>query len=351
MRRIDLSNGYKLKDCPKIAIVVLNWNGWKDTIECLESLEKINYSNYQVIVVDNGSQDNSLTYLEQWCSKKGTTLDEDVFIKTISMAKKYSSSFRVVAVVASKQGATRYILLDSGYNRGYSGGNNVGLAWALAADCDYVLILNNDTIVHPDFLNNMVEAVFQSGASIVGALIRDIDSKEPLFVKSSYPIMFFISEPQINIPDQNWWISDRVDGSAMMLSKDFLLERWQSLGYFLDESLFLYCEEIELSMWCRRTRKKSIVARNAVVYHKLGAGMGGRGHPLQFYYLTRNRILLSRRYFLDDPLVFTCFFLCYPLWRLVRASIYFIQGRPNIAWAILYGLLDGFKGRQGRRNV
>jgi GT2 family glycosyltransferase len=298
-----------IESWPKIAIIVLNWNGWRDTIECLESLRHITYPNYEIIVIDNGSNDGSVEHIQEIYSN--------------------------------------LTLIETGKNLGYAGGNNVGICYALKQGADYVLILNNDTMVEPYTLTAMVEVAKETGADVVGGLIKDITGSIIHFARSRYPVMFFCSEPQKYVPNKKWWLSACVEGSAMLLSKKLLLERAETLGYFLDESLFLYCEEIELGVWCRQKGKKCVVARDAVVYHKVSASSGGKGKPLPFYYLTRNRLLLARRY-LKGPIriIFEVF---YPIWRIIRAGMYFCQRQPEIATAILQGLIDGYKGKRGAK--
>ncbi|MCL0030152.1 glycosyltransferase family 2 protein [Thermodesulfovibrionales bacterium] len=337
------------KSWPRVAIIVLNWNGWQDTIECLESLRHVTYPNYQLIVVDNGSTDGSVKEIERWfvgCGGKAKNVSLDM----VALAKQYASfevAFTGFVPTSNKTAEVHSVLLESGSNLGYAGGNNVGLAWAIAEGCHYALILNNDATVEPEFVDRMVEVIRESKASVVGALVKDSPGGKVLFAKSSYPAMLFYSEPQQFIPDKEWWASDRVDGSAMFLCRELLLERWQSLGYFLDDSLFLYSEEIELALWCRRAGKRSVIAREAVVYHKVGASSGGKGTPLQFYYLTRNRVLLARRYLRGSLWFF--FFATYPIWRIIRAGVYGARGKRKVALAILQGLFDGCKGKTGTR--
>ncbi|MEN3036860.1 MAG: glycosyltransferase family 2 protein [Candidatus Methanosuratincola petrocarbonis] len=329
---------------PRVAIIVLNWNGWRDTIECLESLQRITYPNYQIIVVDNGSTDESLEKLQHWFSRWEVA---DIPLEILSSARSYSTFDLIVAGFVQKNNVERVlsVLLETNSNLGYSGGNNVGLAWALADGCDYSLILNNDVRVEMDFLNNMIQVARKSNASVVGALIKDFNGTSILFARSSYPSMLLFSDAQKKPPDREWWSTDRVDGSGMLISMDLLRERWQSLGYFLDESLFLYCEEIELGLWCKRAGKKSVIAGGAVVYHKLSKSSGGKGKPLQFYYITRNRILIARKYL--PSLYKTLFFVIYIPLRILRAGMYMIQGRLEISQAIMRGVLDGYRGIKG----
>ena len=107
-----------MRNAPKVFIVILNWNGLEDTLACLESLEGLEYSNYEVIVVDNDSADGS----------------EEV------LRERYP----------------QHIILQSGANLGFAGGMNVGLRYALAHGASYAWLLNNDTLVEPDALTQLV---------------------------------------------------------------------------------------------------------------------------------------------------------------------------------------------------
>lgn len=292
---------------PKVGVVVLNWNGWRDTIECLRSLQLLNYPNYQIIVVDNGSTDGSVDRVR--------------------------AAFPTVP------------LLQTGANLGYAGDNNRGIASALGMTAEYVLVLNNDVRVAPDALNVMIHVAQETGASVVGAVVTNSSGDKVLFTRSLYPAMLLFSEPQGRVPNKEWWPSDQVNGAAMLLRNDLLLERERSLGYFLDESLALYCEEIELALWCRKMNRKCIVAGRAIVRHKESASTGGPRKPLQFYYVTRNRILIARERV--SPPLSVLFAVLFPLTRLPRAAIYLTKGERGIARAILHGLSDGYRGVTG----
>ena len=125
---------------PKVSIIILNWNGWKDTIECLESLQRLTYPNYHVIVVDNGSRGNDAEVLQE---KFGDYIS----------------------------------LIRNDKNYGYTGGNNIGIRHALNnSSPDYFLILNNDVAVAPDFLTEMVKVADNDAAiGIVGPKVYYYD--------------------------------------------------------------------------------------------------------------------------------------------------------------------------------
>src|SRR5262245_40538905 len=125
----------------KVAIIVLNWNGLSDTLACLASLRHLNYPNYEVVVVDNGSTDNSVVTLQ--------------------------AAYPEVTLLVTDE------------NLGYVGGNNRGLEYARQTKADHALLLNNDTEVHPNFLGLLVEAVEQDPATgIVGPTIYYFDQPE-----------------------------------------------------------------------------------------------------------------------------------------------------------------------------
>jgi GT2 family glycosyltransferase len=118
----------------KIYIIILNWNGKKDTIECLASLSNVAFSSYQPLVVDNGSTDGSV--------------------------KEIRAAFPNVPIH------------QTGANLGFAAGNNQGIEWALSKNAEWILLLNNDTVVSPDFLTAFMEAAKQQPkAKILGAKI------------------------------------------------------------------------------------------------------------------------------------------------------------------------------------
>ncbi len=119
---------------PKILVILLNWNGKRDTLECLSSLKKVTYPHFTTIVIDNGSFDDSVAQIR--------------------------IRFPEIPVFETKE------------NLGFAGGNNVGISWGLKKDYEWILLLNNDTTVAPDFLNAFMEAASQKPqARILGAKI------------------------------------------------------------------------------------------------------------------------------------------------------------------------------------
>lgn len=302
---------------PEVGVVVLNWNDYGETAECLERLRTVEYPNLRVVVVDNDSSDGSGERLAaefDWCE---------------------------------------FVFNDR--NRGFGGGCNHGIDRALSEGAEYVFLLNNDAVVEDGCLREAVSVARESDASVVGALVESGDGSTVNPSPNYFPDMFFYSGYRANLPfrpdaddggDERWWATDRVEGAGVLLSRDLLLERNDSVGYYLDESLFMYCEEIELAMWCRQRAKTSVVAERATVRH---AGEASSNRAFQLYYLTRNRVLIARR-FLRGPWRIG-FELLYPATRLALAGRQLLEGRRAVAGAILAGLLDGYRGIDGKRRA
>lgn len=133
-------------DLPLVKIIILNWNGWRDTIECLESLYKINYPSYQVVVVDNGSTDDSVSRIKRWAKENGKTLEA----------------------------------LEIKENLGFARGNNVGIKYVIGNENpEYILILNNDTTVERDFLKAMVSEIKRlPNAALCAPQVKDYYRKK-----------------------------------------------------------------------------------------------------------------------------------------------------------------------------
>lgn len=129
---------------PQVFIIILNWNGKTDTLACLNSLQKITYSNQEVVVIDNGSSDDSVAQIK--------TLYPEV------------------------------IILETGENLGYAEGNNVGIRYALEHHAEFILLLNNDTIVAPDVLDQLANAALQNPeAGVFGATLFYMDKPDTVW--------------------------------------------------------------------------------------------------------------------------------------------------------------------------
>lgn len=149
----------------KVYIIIVNWNGWKDTIECLESVLRNDYPSYQVIVCDNGSHDDSLGNIKRWATGKlenGVLPSNPLYSISFPPVRKPISFIEytreeVDAVRNVNPTDARLILIQNAANLGFAGGNNVGIRYALDRDdFRHVWLLNNDVVIKPDALSRLV---------------------------------------------------------------------------------------------------------------------------------------------------------------------------------------------------
>jgi len=151
----------------QVSIVVLNWNGWRDTVECLDSLRRLSQPDVQIIIVDNGSTDESCNRILEWAeaNRKGESLCTG---HNSDEVKQQEDGSTVLFAT------TGLVVIEAGTNGGYAVGNNVGIRRALGnGDCEFLWILNNDCVVEPDSLSCMLKAMSDDAQAIIcGATIR-----------------------------------------------------------------------------------------------------------------------------------------------------------------------------------
>jgi len=295
---------------PKVSIIVLNWNGLKDTIECLESLRKITYPNYEVIIVDNGSSGNDPDVLEE-------------------RYKDY------IKVIRNKE------------NLGFCGGNNIGIKEAIKRSAEYILLLNNDTVIEPNFLDELVRVALKDNKiAIVGSVIADYYTKKIVFTNAKIDRKLKM-ESRIDYLNLNkdWWETEGVSGASMMFKAEDILK----YSLFLDENLFLYCDEMDLCIRAKKHGLKIVVAGKSKVYHKEGRSYGGGIKPTPVYYILRNRILLAKK--ILNPKEHFIFWLFFIPSRLLRFFEWVLTGKLGLIKTTFIAFKDGIAGRGGMRPV
>jgi len=336
---------------PKISIVILNWQNWSDTLKCLQSVLLNNYPKYDCIVVDNGSNNDSEQIIVHWLENqenivnKYSTSNEGKAFNMRQNGRRCYGNYEYYYVDKSRS-PIHITLLQTGINLGYSGGNNVGIERALKSSCDYVLILNSDTIVNQGFVLNIAKAALDSSASVIGGLIKDSSGKKILASgESLFKNCLSLGFLKPRIPKGLWCQTGCVNGSAMMLSRTMLIQRKNQLGHYLNPHLFMFCEENEIGFWCKAQGLKSIISNNSVVFHKVSGSSAGAYSSMAFYYSTRNRMIIAKKYFKGPKL--WLFYISFFLLRFMRSSYYFLLRKKEIAHAILLGLFDGVKDVTG----
>ena len=340
-----------VSESPLVVISILNWNGWQDTLECLESVRRLDYPNYLTVVIDNGSWNGSADKIKDWGEENlgpGHVLAD--YTRETALAGGIPETEQALDRVASP---ARLVLMRNEENLGFTGGNNVSIHYALhrSKAADYVFLLNNDAKPDPDSLSQLVQVDHDADAGIIGASILDRDGKQSLFAGRA-PMLhqFFSPLTKWQLPPpktQNaFWHSFYVSGSAMLVQRSVLLSVLRMHGEYLKASLFMYADEIVLSSRAHKAGHQSVVAAKAFVRHDKAASSGGLKNPLVYYYPTRNMIHAA-----GEVLPFrwrALFYLVNAPLCLVRVARKLAKGDPRAGWAIMHGLIDGYRGVGGK---
>jgi len=301
---------------PHVALVILNWNGKADVLNCLSTLPRLRYPNWSAAVVDNASGDGS------------------------------------VDAVHAAYPEQRVLVMEK--NLGFCGGNNRGMRDAVARGADYVLLLNNDTEMHPDLVSELVR-VAQTDSRIGAVGAKNVRLEKPTEVWGAYGELTYgkelvrvVGQGQPDGPayggvrDVDWVI-----GNGIMMSRSAI----ETVGGF-DEGFFGYHEDVD---WCFRAHDKGFrVVYNgaAIVYHK-GFGASHPGRPIPFpvlYFLGRNGIFFARKHgSLWQRTRFCVLFLI----EIARLLVFGIVRRERLKpylW-LLRGFVDGLIGRLPLRQL
>lgn len=300
----------------KVYIIILNWNGWEDTIECLESIFRNSYPNYNVIVCDNASADNSLGKIKQWATGKiraNHSNNSQISICTTPPVSKPIQYAEYNRKQAEQGGHTEeqapLILIQNGDNLGFAGGNNVGIRYALARnDFEYVWLLNNDTVINKNALVHLVQKMTNdSHIGICGSTLLYYSMPDTvqalggakynklLGISRHVGVLTKYNDESLKILETKIKL-DYIIGASMLVSKEFLLK----IG-LMCEDYFLYYEEIDWSIRMQKNYKLAYV-RESIVFHKEGSSIGSNVDPksksmLSDYYSIRNRIIFTKKYY------------------------------------------------------
>lgn len=271
---------------------MLNYNGFADTTACIKSLRKITYNDYTIIVVDNNSRDGSYETL--------------------------------------KKENPDCVVLQAGYNKGFSAGNNIGIKYALENGADYVMMLNNDTEVASDFLDIMVSKANEN--TVV----------TPCIYYYSEPHEVWYAAGRINyrrctvyngIENKSTYV-DYASGCCLLMPRK-VIER---VGMWAEE-YFMYYEDMDYSLRILENGFQILYEKDAKVYHKVGRTAGVQS-KLAIYYNVRNRLYVIKKFNFG----LFCFLFCLSS-RMIRQfhGIVF-QTNEKVTIQAIY---DYFSGKMG----
>lgn len=259
----------------KVFIVILNYKGHNDTIELLKSLIKIKRDSFSLstIIVDNYPED------------------------PIEINESDYSSLNLKIIFNSK-------------NLGFSGGNNVGIKYSLENEADYVLLINNDTYVDPDFVEELLN-VFEANKE-VGIVVPKIYFAKGFEFHKKYKeselgkviwyaggnmdwaniIGYHRGVDEVDSGQFREVVETQIASGCCLMLKRELLEKIK--GY--DDKYFLYYEDADLSVRAIKKGYKILFSPKSVIWHKNAQSSGGSGSSLQDYYISRNRMIFGFEY-------------------------------------------------------
>ena len=225
----------------QVVVVVLNWNGWRDTLACLASLKQLDYLDARVLVVDNGSTDGSVAHI--------------------------------------RQAMPDVELLQTGANLGFGGGCNAGMRQALEQGADYVWLVNSDATVAPGALSALV-ALAQSNSALgsVGSVVHELDAPENIQFWGGGRVNLWMGRSRHLLTEQ---APDFISGASVLLRCAAL----QEVGLFDEQEFFMYWEDTDLAFRLRQAGWQLAVAPDSRLLHKQSASLGRNSPPLDHYFI------------------------------------------------------------------
>ena len=243
----------------KVYIILLNYNGWKDTVECVKSLAVIKGTDTHIVVVDNCSTDDSVERLK-------TELADEVTL----------------------------LLADE--NNGFSAGNNIGIRYALKNQADYVLLLNNDTVTDQDFLTPLVEFASRTpDCGCISSRIYYYYEKNKIWYDGGAFHPYNCRAEHYRFDEDGSTVTGIheatfISGCCMLIPATVI----RKIG-LMDERYFLYVEDTEYSLRIQKAGYKLYWDADHHFYHKVSASTGNKS-KLSQYYEIRNRYLIAEQY-------------------------------------------------------
>ncbi|MFY0687751.1 MAG: glycosyltransferase family 2 protein [Cyclobacteriaceae bacterium] len=270
----------------------------KHTINCLDSLAKCTYPNLNIVIIDNGSNEGD--------------------------------------VIEIKSSDNEFHLICLSSNRGFTGGNNVGIEYALKENFDYVMLLNNDTEVEPDFIDHLVDEISQDDS--IGAIQPKINqlpersriwngggTLDKIWGRSRTIGFGKTDSGQFDQLREVDWIT----GCCLMVKSSVIRE----VG-ILDDDFFAYHEDVDWSIRMRKKGFRLLYNGKSVIYHEAGVATrsekpsGMRTSAFVYYLNFKNRLLVVKKHSMN---------------KLVHATVILIDAVPYLGYFLMRGRISKFK--------
>lgn len=282
----------------KVSIIILNWNGKKDTINCLDSLKMLTYSNYEIILVDNGSTDGSVECLKELYPK--------------------------IEIIENKE------------NLGFAEGNNVAIRRVVEKGTDYILLLNNDVIVDPEFLSELVEVLENDSCiGVVGPTVYYYNEKDR--IQSAGDKICWYKGKTLHLTNKNDIKLNKIRDVDYIMGCALLAkcELFKKIGY-LNKDYFAYWEETEWCVLAKKAGYRIVHVPAAKIWHK-GGSTTKKTSGFYEYQMTRNMFwFMKKNANKIQYITFILYFIFFRFWFLsgiyliyhksINGFIYFLKG-------------------------
>ena len=289
-------------------IIILNYNGWQDTIECLNSIRLLK-EDYKIVLVDNKSTDDSIEKLEKWIQNQN------------------ESSFNLIFIKSSE-------------NNGYAAGNNLGIKYVVNQnDAGFVWILNNDTLIQEDTLKNLIncyKSLENENIALLGSEIlnEDLSLQSIGHLNNKYTKDEIKSKSNMEV--------EHISGCSVFFRADKIKE----IGY-IPEEYFLYYEETDWMKSIKQKGFKIFTCLSSQLIHKHAKSTGGVYSAFVVYYMTRNQILFNKKYL--NSIKYYLFILK-TISRNILKIFFYLFKNIKLSKSILVGTIDGILNKKGKKE-
>ncbi|EHK2442087.1 glycosyltransferase family 2 protein [Clostridium perfringens] len=293
-----------------VYIIIVNYNGSDDTIECINSLLKITYKKFKIVVVDNNSRKSEL--------EKIKNLDKE------------------------------FTLISLNNNLGFAKANNIGIKYAIKQGADYCLLLNNDTTVDENFLGILVESLKKNSKAGIatGLILNYYNHNEKWYDGAKINWNKFEGENLSKCMNNKGEIDvDMISGCLMLIKRELFMK-----NIFLPEDYFMFFEDLD---YCANVKEKGyrlIYNNKSIIYHKISQSSGGEKSPFYFNYSTRNWYIFMNKYIYkaDNPRKSKLYFY---LNRISRVVYFGVLGKSDKSKAIINGIKEGYKFYKNKEKI
>lgn len=276
----------------KLYLIILNWNGTEDSIECLKSIKNNSYNNFTIVLVDNGSEIESLSKLKNWCQTKFTQI---AFYDKAQAEQ--GGNTKIEAILESTKSRDRLVFIENNENLGFAAGNNVALKYMMKSEGTYAMLLNNDTVIEKDSITILMDFLKTTTDYVaVTPQIRYFEPNDTIwncggkitwFGNRKY---YFAGSKISKVPSIGYKRITFITGCALLFKP--------KITGILTEKFFFGEEDLDFSFRQKLENRKIACCYSSIIYHKVNASINKvnvkiLGH-IYLHYLSR--LINNRQY-------------------------------------------------------